>query len=322
MAADAGALIIIERKRRVNIMLEEFSFHQTQLSYIKSAMDEIAAFRPYGRTPEQVNAMITDGNTARSDYLTKLSTLGTARGALQAAHDTGHSACVSVYAVMKSIYKPDKASLRAISSLPKKDSTPAQTLTRMEATSKLWAELPNPPGSASAFVAGPITKVAFDGLLTDLRTKHANFFQCDQAFQMKEGALHVADDTNIEFITGALIQGRAQFPLGSAERGVIDAVPTESSTPIPGQAVITEATSSGPGTVHLLFSAPHATSYTLLHKGQTDTGFAVVQEGPLNSYDAVNVPPGQNVYKAFGVNSRGTGSEATVTVAVAAEAAA
>ncbi len=37
-------------------MFEQFNFHQTEFEYIKAAMDEIPTYRPYGRTPTDVEA--------------------------------------------------------------------------------------------------------------------------------------------------------------------------------------------------------------------------------------------------------------------------
>ena len=120
-----------------------------------------------------------------------------------------------------------------------------------------------------------------------------------------------------------MIQGRKQFAPGTPERNVIDDIPTEENTPLPGQAVITEAESNEPGFVHLLFEAPHATRFVLLHKGPTDSAYDTVYDGAAPSYDPVNVEPGVHLYKVVPYNSRGSGpASAVVTVTVAAQAAA
>ncbi len=48
----------------------------------------------------------------------------------------------------------------------------------------------------------------------------------DQDFQAAEGAVHVNQADLEEFLTAALELGRSQFEEGSAEREIIDAIPT------------------------------------------------------------------------------------------------
>ena len=113
------------------------------------------------------------------------------------------------------------------------------------------------------------------------------------------------------------------FPEGTAHGNMIRAtVPTTyQPSALPEQAVITEALSNQPGVVHLSYSAPNATRYTVLHRGPSDAVFSTVQTGEAISFDAVNVVVGQHQYKVFGSNSRGNGPESAVaTVAVAAQA--
>lgn len=299
-------------------MFEQFNFHQTQLEYIKGAEEVIPTYRPFGKTPVQVGTMITNCAPVRDAYLEKLNGLNTARGEAQVAVDAAHAACVSVFAIMKSIYATDGASMRAIRGLPRRDTSAGQTFTRTEAIAKLWSELPNPPGSATAFVAGTLTLVEFQVLLASLSAKRGVLASCEQQFQLKEGALHVCDAENVTFITGALVQGRAQFPPGTAAREVIDAIPTEANTPVPSQALIVSATSPASGTVRLEFTSAHATSFTIWHKGPGEAIFSQVGESPVPGlYEVTGLAAGEHVYEVVGRNSRGDGlASAPATVPV------
>jgi len=68
------------------------------------------------------------------------------------------------------------------------------------------------------------------------------------------------------FVTSALAQGRSPYDEGSAEREIINAVPTETAEQEPGQAIISGAAQTGAGVVHLVSGAPHATNFDVLHR--------------------------------------------------------
>ena len=59
---------------------------------------------------------------------------------------------------------------------------------------------------------------------------------------------------------------------------LIETIPLEEDTDAPGQAVITSATSPEPGAVRLVLEAPHATSFTIQHKGPGEPEFAITAE--------------------------------------------
>ncbi|MSU62335.1 MAG: hypothetical protein EXS31_08055 [Pedosphaera sp.] len=121
-----------------------------------------------------------------------------------------------------------------------------------------------------------------------------------------EGALRAQNDVWEDFVTAALAQGRANFPEGTEGRGYIDAIPTQPATRAPGQAEITVATSPAPTEVHLEFTAPHATSFQVWHKGPNDEGFSQVADVLLPGvYDAIGLSGGEDEYKIIGENSRG-----------------
>lgn len=308
-------------------MLETYNFRLTQLAYVKSAAEQVASFRPDGKTPTQIAALITAAQTARADYLTKRAALTTARGAFRTVYEDAHRAVVAVYAVMKSVYRDDRDNSRAILSLPKTDRNPEQTLARMEAISKLWAGLPNPPGSATPMVAGGVTRTQFDALLAAFEAASSAFTDCDQQFQLKEGALQGAERANTRFVSAALMQGRALFAEGTPERSVIEAIPGEAGQQAPAQAVVSLAESTSGGTVHLQFDAARATSFEVWRKGPGETEFTleteVLRSGPnqIGDYSANGLPAGANEFRVVSLNSRGEGPAslvATVQVAGAA----
>lgn len=75
------------------------------------------------------------------------------------------------------------------------------------------------------------------------------------------------------------------------------------------------ATSPAPGAAHLEFSATHATSYDVLHKGPGDAAFTVVADDIIvTTYNAIGLAAGAHEYKVIGRNSRGTGPESDVSV--------
>ena len=84
----------------------------------------------------------------------------------------------------------------------------------------------------------------------------------DQDFQAAEGAVHVNQADLEEFLTAALELGRSQFEEGSAEREIIDAIPTapdgsgpvEPSLPLPIELQNVAMTSGQPGIGEVVFN--------------------------------------------------------------------
>jgi hypothetical protein len=91
---------------------------------------------------------------------------------------------------------------------------------------------------------------------------------------------------------------------------------------VPAQAVITQAESPDAGEVHLEFTADHATSFQVWHKGPGEAQFVLVAEPLLpGEYDTAGLPVGAHEYQIVGVNSCGEGpASLPSTVNVAAEA--
>ena len=250
-------------------MLEEYVFHTKQLNYVRAAMVEISGFLPDARTLAQVDALIATREQPRKDYLAKHTALTTARGEVHEAHDLGHKAAVSVHGLMRSFYRNVPATQETIQRVPVDDRTPDETLTRLAKLSEVWATLPNVPGTNKPFVAGKITRASVDELHDDLEAKLKTFSGCDQEFQTVAGALNVLDAQHVDFIGGALAQGRKQFELETAERRVIEAIPTPASPAnhvapseagvIPGAAV---PTVSIPAATPTTTSAPTPVNFT------------------------------------------------------------
>ena len=294
----------------------DFTIQQGQS--VKSAMDQLPTFRPEGKTPANAQTLIDALVTAQTTFLSKTTTLDLARGELQESIDTLHIACTQVYPIMKAVYRTDAGSLQAINRLPVSDRTARETLTRGDAIHALWLQLPNPPGSATAFKAwDTMDLVAFVALITAAKTQQNGMAAIDQQYQLAQGDLHEQTEALEDFVTAALIIGRAQFLPGTPEREVIDAIPTEPSQPVPGEALITVATSPAAGTVHLEFGAAHGTFFDVLQKGPGDADFSIVAVGiSETSYDATGLAPGSYEFKVVGRNSRGSGPESAVSTIV------
>ena len=301
-------------------MFKTVDFEILQARYVKAAMDEIATFRPEGKTPADVQTLIDTLVTAQATFVTKTATIDLARGELQEKIDALHVACTQVYPIMKVVYRTDPGSLQAINRLPVHDRTPRETLARSDAISALWGQLPNPPGSATPFKAwDTMDKVAFDALVTTAKTKQTGFAAVDQDYQVAQGDLHEKTEALEDFTTTAMIIGRAQFLPGTPEREVIDAIPSEPAQQSPDQAVISVATSPAAGAVHLEFDAAGATSFDVLEKGPGDPDFAVVAADIITTtYDATGLAAGSYDFKVVGKNSQGPGPDSAVSTIVVA----
>ena len=296
-------------------MLDEYDFHILQLRYIREAMNNFANYRPDDWTVALVDAFIAGAKTVRNDFLTAKTDFDLAMGGRNSAVANLHDACVAVFGILRTRYRKDVVSSEVIAKLPVDDKTPAETLRRAQAISVLWGKLPNPPGSATPFKAwDTMDKTAFDALLAALDTKLDTFTNETDDYEEAQGNLHKKDGEMEDYITAALAQGRYQFPEGTPQREVIDAIPSDPAQQSPAKATITAATSPAAGQAHLEFSATHATSYDVLHKGPGDAAFAVVADDIIvTAYNATGLTAGAHEYKVAGRNSRGTGPESDVS---------
>ena len=88
--------------------------------------------------------------------------------------------------------------------------------------------------------------------------------------------------------------------------------------------MITLAESPAAGQARLQFSAAHATSFQVWHKGASDAAFTLAATVLLpGDYATAGLPAGAHHYQVVGVNSRGEGvasEPAAINVPVAAAA--
>jgi len=309
-------------------MFETANFAIKQLQRTKKAMGEppLVDFRPDGKDLVAVSSVLVTLESTKGDLVTASAALNFARGELEVTWSNAHDQCVDLYAAMKSVYRHDEASLRAIRRIPKKDETARETLTRAEVTAAVWAGLPDMPGvtPATPFKLGTLSLAIFNGVIAELRTKIETCEGCDSEEQMAQGTLTDLARKDGDFVSAAVAQGRAQYPENSPAREWIDTIPLEPSTVAPLQAEITAATSPVAGVVHLEYQATHATSFTIQHRLSSDVEFVTVAQNITEeSWDFVGLPAGNHQYIVFGANSRGDGPVSEIaTVAVAAAAAA
>ncbi len=308
-------------------MFEKYTFETLRLRYLKAAMDAIASYRPDGKTPAEVQAMVntaTSSTGPRGNYESAYATLQLAQGEYDEDIAELHGLCVQVHPILKSRYRTDAGSLSAINSLTTQDETGTATLTRGKGMSTLMGKLPNPPGSLTPFQAWPgMDKAAFDAFITAIEGLAgpplvpgtlAAKATAESEFQVAEGALHAFEKVMEDFATNALIQGRGQFPAGTANREVIDAIPIAPATQPPGQAVITNAGSPAAGAAHFEYDAPHSTSWDVFRKGPGDADYVkVANDVIVKFYDATGLAAGAYDFKVVGRNSKGDGPASAVT---------
>lgn len=308
-------------------MFEKYTFETLRLRYIHGGMVAIPSYRPDDKSPAEVLAMITTATSPtgpRGVYESANATLQLAAGEYDEDIAELHGVCVQVFPIMKSRFRLDPGSLSAINSLITQDQTGTATLTRGKGMSTLWGKLPNPPGSATPFKAwDTMDKAAFDAYLRAIEGTDgppavvgtlAAKASAESAFQVAEGALHKAEQDMEDFATNALIQGRGQFPEGTPQREVIDAIPTAPATQMPGQAVITNASSPAAGAAHFEYDAPHSTSWDVFRKGPGDADYVkVANDVIVKFYDATGLPAGAYDFKVIGRNSKGDGPASAVT---------
>ena len=307
-------------------MFEFVNFVIKQLQRLKKALaqPELNDFAPDGKSAEDTGGHLTQIGSMKAGLIKCVVALGKSRGAVTRLAADGHAKAVKVYASMRSVYRRDADSLRAISGIPKPDQTPRQTLARMEHTAEVWAALPDMPGTPKPFTVGALTLVKFTGLAAELRTAIESCEGCDSTVDVGQGRLTALATEATNFVSAAVAQGRSNYDEGTPARAWVETIPLEPSTQAPGQAEISEATSPAAGAVHLAFDAPHATSFTLQHKAPGAAEFATVAEDvTADFYDVTGLAAGEHQFAVIGHNSRGDGpaSEiAKVRVAVAAVA--
>ena len=307
-------------------MFEGINFVIKQLQRLKKAMaqPELNGFAPDGKVLTDVTGYLGQIGSTKGDLIGRDISLRIGLGAQEVAATTVHGYCVDAYANMRSVYRRDVAHLRGIRRIPKRDQTPAQTLTRGDLTAQVWAQLPNMPGTANPFKVGSLTLTILNTAVADLKTKVETAEGADSTYQVGLANLMNMQLELGNFASAAVAQGRSQYAEGTAARVWIDAIPLEPSTVPPAQAVITEATNPEPGVSRLVFDAEHATSFIVKRKGPGQVDYEVVADDFTDEvFEEDELAPGVYEYIVIGHNSRGDGPPsvpAQVTIAIAAAA--
>ena len=301
--------------------IEDYVFTLTRLRYLNACTQSVPAFKPDGKDAAYVSLQLAGASQALNDLLAKHNANNLGEGAATTAFQMCHDDCIAVYACMKSCYRHDTASSAAIRRLPRSDRSPEKTLARVKAIASLWATLPNVPGTNGPLVVGNRTQESFAATVEAFDTKLTAAQLAGGQLSGAQALFHQKNGQWDNFITAALVQGRAQFKPDSPERAYIDRVPTTPATQPPDQAEITQAQSQAAGAVTLVFNAKHATSFMVYHKGPGATEFTEAADVLLpGAYSATGLAAGAHQYQVRGENSRGQGPVSTVaevTVAVA-----
>ncbi|MCA9205034.1 MAG: fibronectin type III domain-containing protein [Planctomycetales bacterium] len=286
-----------------------FDFEVLQLRYIKSAMDQLPTYLPDGRSATEVQALRDSAEAVKNAYQTLDASLALARGELSERQAEGHLLCVQIYPILKSRYRKDPGTLETIQRLPTEDKTVRATRDRMRAISVLWGQLPNPPGASEPFTPWTgMDQTAFDAALAALVAADEALPDLVQTYERAQSDLHAKLDEVSDFVTAALEQGRAQFPVGSPEREIIEAIPMEPTQQPPAAAVISVAVSPETGQVLLEFDAARATMFDVFQKGPSDLDFVEVATDVIDRrYETSGLASGVYQFRVSGQNSLGNG---------------
>lgn len=306
-------------------MLVEFDFAVIQLRYIHAAMSLIASYRPDGLEPTDVLTLISSADPTRAVYVTEKVAIDGSRAERRVKMDLLHEHCVDFHAQAKSRFRNDEVIRQRLERQPVEDRNFQETLTRGLAISKLWEALPLVGTPPAAFTVGrgtgaAVTRAQFDTLLGEARTLDSGIALADELFQQKEAALHKKQKEMEDVAGAALAQGNSQFDEGTAEREMIDAIPTESPRNLPGKAVISDSGSPATGVAHLDYDCDGATTFDIYHKAPGETEFGKHEEDRLEkTIDIISLDPGTHEFYVRGRNARGLGEESeTVSVEVMA----
>jgi hypothetical protein len=297
-------------------MLDKFWDGTIKLLFVKSAMDLIPGFRPLGKTPVQVQALLDGRETVRGEYVAKHTGLEDGQAAVREKLVEARREAVRAYALMKSTYADNPRKLETILRIPKGNMSGKAIVLRMEKTASVWEGLPNPPGSATPFTSNGLTRAQFIDLKDGFTGAVGSCTNCQTMFSDAKGALEEVERAQRNFISRALVQGRAQFDPGTPERAIIDGIPTEPSTQNVTGVQFDTVESQAEDAVHLVFHADHATAFRVEHKGPGDTGWTTVATLPaqnnVGDYATAGLPAGIHQYRVYGANSRGEGPVSTV----------
>lgn len=301
-------------------MLVMFDFAVVQLRYFKAAMDLISTFRPDGKTPAMVQAVIDSSASVRAVYVDKFNAITGARATRRTLIETLHDWCVAFAAQGASRFRKDKTVTERFERLPIQDRTFQETMMRADAIVALWGVLPlvnQPSGPAAAFTFGmgmeDVTLAEFTALRGQAKAADEAIPQADQEFQSAEATVHLTLADMEDFVQAAFAQGRSQFAEGTPQREIIEAVPEVPSQTAPGKAVISQAQKVGSGSVQVVYDAPGATSFDVLHRlaGAT-TWEPLASDVIVKEWVATGLAAGVHEFAVIGQNSRGSGEPSDV----------
>ena len=292
------------------------------LERAKASIDAAEIIKDDWVWPEKTIAQMKASRKALKDQVdlagVSYTDMISARHDLDAELDEYHLKTVAVLRLARTRFRNDAVKRNNIQRLTAKGDSRSTTFTEGKALEDQWRR-----SDPDWVPLEDLTLDAFTQFRTDCRILHDTYTTKHTIWRSDaEEADVLAEELHDELIAW-YSDATTIFPQGTAHGNLLrSAVPTTyQPAALPEQAVITEATSTQPGVVHLSYRAPNATRYTVLHKGPNDTVFSIVQTGEAISFDSVNVPAGQHQYKVFGTNSRGHGPEsAVVPITVAAQA--
>lgn len=184
--------------------------------------------------------------------------------------------------------------------------------------------LPQVGSPLAAFTVGQGTTTlalaGFTALIGAARAADGAIPTADQDFQGAEGDLHAKQGELEDFVTAALEQGRSQFAVGTAQREIIDAIPTGSggggaSGPgvpsgvtffqeIPGEAVLGNAN-----------EVPGATLYKVYAREVGSGGEPVLAGSGETLPLSVTMAPGVYEFSMLAANGGGESERSALTVA-------
>ena len=298
-------------------MLLQYDFAVTQLRYIREAANLIASFRPDGQTPATLLTLIASANPVRGAYVTARTALDGGRADRRVSIETLHDACVDFAAQAANVFRKNPNVSQRLERLPVQDRSFQETLTRADAILALWAELPQVGTPPADFVVKQgtetLSEAAFQTLRDAAGATHEHIPEVDQIFQIKEADLHAKQREMGEVITASLTEGKSQFDDGTAEREVIDAIPTESPRNLPAKATISDSGSPATGVAHLAYDADGATSFDIYHRAPGEEEFGKYEEDRLEkTIDIISLDPGVHEFYLRGRNARGLGEESEI----------
>lgn len=297
------------------IMLVTFDFEYDRTGAILAAMILIPTFHPDAKTTADVIAMQTPAQAARDAYIDKEQSLSLLLGAVDVAWKNVHDASVAVHGAMRSLYRRDPASLRALESIPVQDQSRREIELRARALMNLWPKLPLPPGYPVPPGPGPhyvepyagMTLLVYTGLYASAVSTENQVDGVRAEFEKAEGVVHDEEAILRDFNVNAREQGLLQFTSGW-QREVIEAIPTEPPSLPPAKGEIQDVEAPGGTNILVKATAAHASMFTLKGKGPGMAAFVdLVVDWPLVRIPCTLPSTGAWILSVQGKNAKGEG---------------